>query len=856
MASGLQSSGPISMSDIMVEWIEQENADIHLTKYGDGESGLTPYPKNSGVQRKFSDYYGREYKVIREVNNYAVDVLRGADGSYYLDSLFQSYEKAARNRKRVVLNNPGTPIGIPSIPLQSTNGVIRWDLSDFNTQGEVEIRNYANIYAGGGSSSDKNGGNAIRFITPSTAYDVTINNYGAIYGGGGAGGKGGEGGEGQYNVGTTPTLSPRRSGGDYAIGQGYYPDGAPWYVGPQLTNFGQSALNNAGAGGDSGSGGTWGQPGTVGTGGEAGSIGGGATSLNGLTFTVNLGIGGMGMDGNNRVQAYPGLQSNVVFSNGFKILATGGAAGQYKGTSVIYNGNGGYTGSLPGEGIAGEHIVMSTTLAGGEGRPVGDGDVGGGNGGTILASLGFPEDLTDLYPNDSGGPANTFGNSYSLLGDSGSLKSAENVNQVLLEVKQLFDTSFNSAYRDAYGIAAQGAVNISDLNGGQAGGGGSTGYYGHRHGGNGKGIGQGGGGAGWYGGNGGDGIWGGGGGGAASDEMDSEEEKVALIPGDDSYIETATSHNLTNVDSLVYQVSRPQSWGGIVSDNPPDSSDEMVLQVSADNGSTWVTIDDTIGGSRIPTDRWAMRRITLPSTYRVASAKLRFLNTSSLAYEYYSIGPLFAVPAVSSDGSRVFAQESAKLIDFENESSYVKYEFNPSYPVVIVDDAQVYGANLRMKYWGGRGGDGWVGYVIYDENDQILGRTLYTMHKPDWPWDPNNPYSIGGATSTFSGSFTSDLIKKVRFYVAAGGGGGGGCGHDTNNEAGTGGGSGGFICYEMRVVATNVVGANTTPVAGYAEGTVNGPGAAGKAIKWTGSLPSSISFNNLESGTHFGTYDT
>ena len=203
------------MSQIADEFIDTLGNN-RLNEYGDGESGLTPQTKAAGTQRKFSDYYNREYKVIKELTNPDSQLPTFGTNDYYnLQLLFTPAERNAANQKILNVRDPGVPIGLPPLEFGISSadfGVLKMSLALFNIQGEVTINNYAKIYAPGGIRQDygdsldtfsKDGGNAITVETPVSGYQnytFIVNNYGELRGGGGAGAPGGKGGEGQYLV--------------------------------------------------------------------------------------------------------------------------------------------------------------------------------------------------------------------------------------------------------------------------------------------------------------------------------------------------------------------------------------------------------------------------------------------------------------------------------------------------------------------------------------------------------------------------------------------------------------------------------------------------------------------------------
>ena len=161
--------------------------------------------------------------------------------------------------KRLVINS-GVVIGsttqttIPE-PLTTSALIIR----DFPS-GNIKIENYgsilavAGLFAFGGISGGA-GGTAIY-----TTANITIDNFGTIYGGGGSGGRGGQGGTG--NGGTLGGIGGNGGGGQGSPGTGPFPGLA-----------GSPGSNGSGTGGTGGSGGTWGQPGIIGSLGTNGTTG-------------------------------------------------------------------------------------------------------------------------------------------------------------------------------------------------------------------------------------------------------------------------------------------------------------------------------------------------------------------------------------------------------------------------------------------------------------------------------------------------------------------------------------------------------------------------------------------------------
>lgn len=840
MASGLQSSGPIKFSEIMTEFLEQAGTG-YLNKYGDGESGLTPQTKGSGTQRKFSDYYNREFKVIKTVSNPTTDLVWDNGRRVIADS-FQTYEKNARNRKVVILQGFDT-IGMTNWSQQTNEGVLNWDLTVFNSAGEIELRNYVNIYAPpGNNNNSKNGGNALKFVTGGTnSYNVTVNNYGRIYGGGGAGGRGGQGGEGQYLVGTTPTLSSRVNGGARATGAGYTGTTEPYYTDARvIPNPGTSGVNNSGDGGASGSGGTWGSPGTNGETGQDGSIEGGGASLSALTFVGKIGVGGIGGVGDTTTfgpspsvsgGGWPGLQSNVnVTGHTLQLISDGGVGGYRNSTSGGRDGGSQVTGTISG-GITVTTIVETYT-----GDPIGAGQAGGGDttavGGSVFA-LGYAGNGDHNWAKRFGAdllgsePGNWFGDAF----------PGVDVTEIIQEVRNIWDTEVTSDSLEAYGIRSGFTANTAF---GGAAGRGSDEYLATKHGGNGGSFGQGGGGAGYFGGDGGNGLWGGGGGGGAGD-FENGSTSVAILDGTRTHFVTQSGTvNGILYDTATYHVTMTYGWepGADV----PEPGDVFQLQYSLDNGFSWTVIDQ-FSGLGTDSTRFHKRTVSLPTAVKNSSSvKYRFHNSSSRGIERYVVTDLVLIPRIVQDDGEV---AGFKAIDFDNGSTYTATS-----GVRIVQNIETYPepdiTTLRPKYYGGRGGDGWIAYRFWNSSNQVIGSRLQYFPRPLSGTQASQPYYADGLATSLSVNPPAGTTR-MRIYVAGAGGGGGGAGHASNAECGSGGGAGGFCCVEISGAPTNVVNADLTGLAGETGG------AAGRAVIWD-TKPGTFSFNNLSGGTSAGSY--
>lgn len=347
MTVRLPSSGQIKMSQIREEFLD-DTTNNTLNEYGGGESGLTPQNKGAGTQRKFSDYYSREYKIVKELTNPDVQLPSNGTRHYYdLRSLFTTEEAFAPNDKVINIRDPGTPIGYTASGQLNENefGVLRLYLSGFSTTGAIELNNYAKIYAPGGieqrygNSFDqfaKDGGNAVTIEAPATGYtdyNVTINNYSELRGGGGAGAPGGKGGNGQYSNNGVLTESIGGNGGSGGKGRGYQST-SPYYT--TITgSAGSAGGTNAGTGGPGGSGGDWAQAGNSGNAGATGTIGG-TQNIGGIVMSYSVGAGGIGgLGGGAGANGTDGGASTVTVGN-TTFTAPGGRAGDgnFRGTAT------------------------------------------------------------------------------------------------------------------------------------------------------------------------------------------------------------------------------------------------------------------------------------------------------------------------------------------------------------------------------------------------------------------------------------------------------------------------------------------------------------------------------------------
>lgn len=843
------------MSQIREAFIDS-STNNRLNEYGGGESGLTSQNPGAGTQRKFSDYYNREFKVIKELTNPDAQLpVTGTRISYNLANLFTSTELTATNQKIINIRDPGKPIGIQNPGNVNTGlpsgiraeGVFKLDLNTFNKLGNITINNYASIYghAGKGRASDEPigesmplGGSIFGLVTPASAessleYKLTINNYGDIRAGGGGGGIGGDGGEGQYVLPGPPPIPGRSSGtvgGRGGDGAGYIPT-SPYYNTNRNGFDAAVPTLNAGRGGRGGNGGDWGQSGQNGTNGADGvdwfpfvynSENNGILPSESYEFTHNmvytLGAPGAGTQGYNFQGAGDGGDTTVTFN----------FAG--KSHTVVARGGGGAGQSIAGAGgtfttfnALGTHASYCAGVNGGNGYSVSNQH--GGAGGSIgQTATGFSSSIANI----------------SSLPGKGNMLGA-----------YIFDLLFNKPKgsiskqnSSAYSVLMYASLNINSSSsfgqlsnfGNLAAPGGTPARWG-----------GGGGGGERDGGNGGDGNLGGGGGGGAGDRNDYNYAIYWLATSSSRTVTSLLNWDLSDAIAISIKVLRANgSWG-----DPYEFGEGPVIEYSFNNGSTWQSLPDAIVGPEDPSN-WYMKTWRIGNRLGSGSARFRVTQPSRTGTsDQWAIGPAF--------------------IHYGNGT--VDYLWNPYsipgtfYTISGTEDvdyrrwsilyANVYWnvgtkpPNLQSK--GGDGGAGFIFAAYLNANGEALGYFFDTAYSEpftyltrtiDWTYSRYISYNTGGSYYTdylnnryTYGPFTENIrssqvvnasfndysgeVRKVCIWAAGGGGGGSGA-PAIAAEAGGGGGAGGLVYTEWDVVGywNNLVPGDTAPIAAGAPGWV------------------------------------
>jgi len=178
----------ISFSDIAKEFCQDTVTNATLSSCNGGESGIPQ--ARAGQPIKFSDYYGTEFKLL-------ATCLLGSTAANLPGSLYTQEQLNRPNAKKITI--PSTTNILSSTTAPAAN-------IKFNWKGRVIIDNYGLIVGKGGTAGSVNGGPALRIDTAQTIGNVTIRNYGQILAGGGKGGVGGKGGDGEYYV-TNPVAT-------------------------------------------------------------------------------------------------------------------------------------------------------------------------------------------------------------------------------------------------------------------------------------------------------------------------------------------------------------------------------------------------------------------------------------------------------------------------------------------------------------------------------------------------------------------------------------------------------------------------------------------------------------------------
>ena len=163
----LQTTGPISFDDLRAEY--QRTGALSISALY-GQPGI----QTSGAI-SLGDFYGKAMTIIKTVTAGTTNLT--------LSTLFTSAEWTSTTPKEVVINS-GVTIGSTSATAALLTGT--------GFGGTLKIINNGEIQGDAGAANSGAGGPAINV----QAANVTIENVGAIRGGGGGGGKGGTGGTG------------------------------------------------------------------------------------------------------------------------------------------------------------------------------------------------------------------------------------------------------------------------------------------------------------------------------------------------------------------------------------------------------------------------------------------------------------------------------------------------------------------------------------------------------------------------------------------------------------------------------------------------------------------------------------
>ena len=774
MASGLQTNGPIKMSQIREEFLDDRNNN-RLNEYGDGDSGLAPENRYTGTQRKFSDYYGRKFSIIKEVTNPGTQMPSDVSPrlEHDLHLLFTEAELQAPNDKVINIRDPGVPVGTTISQFgQKDWGVFQLNFSQItqtnnnqsanvtarNGRVNVVVNNYAKIWAPGGqqfgyydqnTNTNKDGGNAFKVasLSASNQLSLRINNFGEVRAGGGAGAPGGQGGQGEFDG----QITFGGIGGAGGPGRGYILD-SPYYIENLNGSTGQNGQTLAGSGGTGGSGGDWGSAGSQGSKGTDGRAPD-AFLPEGWTYAISIGAGGAGGQGENDGSA--GGDTSITI-NGYTITGRGGGGGKYNSSAVTGTGGGTI------DSGATTYNTPRVIRSGGDGAAA-SGDVGGGGGGAVGFGIGSPAHT------DSAGDQGAYS-------DAGTTSPFNTIGSI---------------------IAAQiGTPNTNQNVGGQGGPAGSAAL--NNAGSDALKWGSGGGGAGYYGGDGGNGYIGGGGGGASGYPRSSMPAAFFMnINTPERWVRTKNGVNLNDAESVVFViVAANGSWG-----EPPDGGEGIDLEYST-NGSTWTSIDYTDGGGGKPTN-WLTKTVTLPSNARRTSTYLRYKQRSySGANDVWAVGPMYVK---KTDGS------TTQVIDMGNSATYAYAGTIQFTSPSNFQPASGYSGRPPQLFWtGGKGGNGAAVLVFIGPNGTVLQTSVYAIAGSN---------TIAVPTGTV----------EIRAWAIGAGGGGGGAG-EVDASAGTGGGAGGMIYSTWRDPVVGTSGANFT-----AETPSKTPGSPGKAVYFEGS---------------------
>lgn len=803
MASGLQTTGPIKLSQIREEFLDDRNNN-RLNEYGDGDSGLAPENRYSGTQRKFSDYYGRKFTIIKELTDPDTQLPTNNQPrlEYDIHLLFNETELAAPNDKVVNIRDPGVPIGTTATSafgqkdwgvfqlnfyqITQTNNNQSANVTAKNGLVNITVNNYAKVYAPGGQQFDYNdsfdrltrdGGNAFKIygLDASNQLNLRINNYGEVRAGGGSGSPGGLGGEG-LNENNIVTFGGY--GGAGGPGRGYQ-IASPYYV-QNISGFpGQNPLGPyAGRGGTGGDGGDWAQPGNAGAKGADGSLPSSLVPIQNIDVTI--GAGGNG--GYGEVNGSDGGSSSIRY-DGYTITAAGGPGGRYNSPTST-----GYGSDASGSGSS-DYFVEFFEEFGGVGGAA-EGDVGGGGGGAV---------------------GNGRGKNTSSDGQRGSFSALDSVDIRFEDIRD-----FVSYWKQDLGVTT--ATDPRFPSGNNSGGfGGSSGTAGLNNAGqDAQQWGSGGGGAGYYGGDGGNGIMGGGGGGAAGYDRNNVPCAFFMsVNTPERWVRTNSSIDLRFAVSVSFTIIAANgSWG-----EPPDGNEGIDLEYST-NGTTWTSIDYTDGGGSRPVN-WLTKSVILPAAAQTSSTYLRYKQRSySGANDVWGVGPMY----IKTNTGTI-----TQVIDFNSSSTYSyagSLQFTTPNNYVPLPG---YSGKPPQLFWtGGRGGHGGAMVVFLSQGTIIDIRTFGEMAKLDGLKNPSG-YSLQPPEGT----------TEIWAWVIGAGGGGAGSG-SVDASAG-GGGSAGQMAFAKWSGSAGLTGTPNT------DGSVSPetPGAAGKAVYFpTSARPVSYTFSN------------
>jgi hypothetical protein len=267
----------ISLRDIATEFNSTTtNSKIRL--YSGGESGVAATA--TGVQRSFSEFANKEFKIIKYLSNSSSGVNLTTLFSTDLDKI--NSKKAIANTDVLIGATTST-----SSPIQVT---VSWT-------GNIDLVNYGVIMGAPGKSGAVNGGNVIN-MPSSIDGTLQVVNFGELLAGGGAGGRGGYGANGFLYNNAGSIIVNYGVGGD----PGAYSPGA---------GYAQLAINY-----------------NVGSAGNLGSISGkGGNSSHGGIYGQSAGSGLLGANGLLIRQSCTTIQNTTPLISGIRAPQIGGVGG-------------------------------------------------------------------------------------------------------------------------------------------------------------------------------------------------------------------------------------------------------------------------------------------------------------------------------------------------------------------------------------------------------------------------------------------------------------------------------------------------------------------------------------------------